>query len=77
MVSDVCQVQHLKLELADGYITIINTFLTPYAPHLSSLDITFFYQPEIPVTKNVVLAPLTSSLGGTNRKFNLHAEKHS
>jgi hypothetical protein len=38
MVSDVCQVQHLKLELADGYITIINTILTPYAPHLSSLE---------------------------------------
>jgi hypothetical protein len=37
----------------------------------------FFYQPEIPVTKNSVLAPLTSSLGGNNRKFNLHAEKHS
>ena len=81
MVPDVCQVQHLKLELADDigpYITIIHTILTPYAPHLSSLaDITFFYQPEIPVTKNFVLAPLTSSLGGTNRKFNLHGEKHS
>jgi hypothetical protein len=37
----------------------------------------FFYQPEIPVTKNVFLAPLTSSVGGTNRKFYLHAEKHS
>jgi hypothetical protein len=52
-----------------------NTYhLTPYAPHLSSLaDITFFYQPEIPVTKNFVLAPLTSSVldderSGENRK---------
>jgi hypothetical protein len=52
--------------------------INPYAPHLSSLaDITLFYQPEIPVTKNFVLAPLTSSLGGINRKFSLHAEKHS
>jgi hypothetical protein len=45
MVSDVCQVQHLKLELATDigpYITIIHTILTPYAPHLSSIDITFF-----------------------------------
>jgi hypothetical protein len=47
--------------------------------YTDSCDITFFYKPEIPVwvTKNFVLAPLTSSLGGTNRKFNLHAEKHS
>ena len=86
MVSDVCRVQHLKLELADGYrslgyITIIHTILTPYSPHLSSLDITFFYQPEIPVTKNLswhlLLSCKTSSVGGTNRKFNLHAEKHN
>ena len=84
MVSDVCQVQHLKLELATDigpYITIIHTILTPYSPHLSSLDITFFYQPEIPVTKNLswhlLLSCKTSSVGGTNRKFNLHAEKHN
>jgi hypothetical protein len=36
MVSDVCQVQHLKLELADGYITIIHTILTPYAPAIKT-----------------------------------------
>jgi hypothetical protein len=41
-----------------------------FKPRLNNANI-----PILP--KNIVLAPLTSSLGGTNHKFNLHAEKHS